>query len=153
MQQSGLAPHVHAPKTVNGQPVTYDFLGDLLGFGTRAYTYDLYGRLTTVKDSAKLEATYAYDATGRRVSVVDTSGPRPTATRRFVRDDFEWDASRKLGKIHIALGGAVVATQVDAFSPVISAVPPGAPLDRPWALGSALAPAALAALLLRRSSL
>ncbi|CAG0976839.1 hypothetical protein MYXO_01624 [Myxococcaceae bacterium] len=117
----------------------------------RAYTYDGLGRLRTVSDAGVLEATYTFDGTDRRVTVVDTSGPRPSVTRRLVRPDFEWEVTRKLGKVHVSLGGAPIATVTDPFAPqgAAGALTPAAQRHgSPFGAALALAPLAAGGLLL-----
>ena len=138
---------VHAPATVNGALVSYDSLGNLLGYGSRAYTYDGLSQLQTVSNAGVLQATYAYDATGSRASAVDNTTPR-AVTRYFVRNDYEWEATRQFAKIHVLLGGQPVATETELLPQAPAAVAPGAPLDRPLVLGIAITPAVLASLLI-----
>lgn len=106
----------HAPATVGGLSASYDAVGDLVGLGARAYTYDALGRLVSAVDSGTLRATHAYDAGGRRVEWTDRSGARPVI-QRFVRDDFSWDATRGLGRIEVGLAGKPIASLVDGFAP------------------------------------
>jgi RHS repeat-associated protein len=141
----------HAPLAVGGAPVGYSPTGNLETLGTRRYGYDALGRLTSAREDQKLVGEYAYDATGRRSRVVDYSGPRPKITRHLVADDFEWDETRKLARIHVSLGGTTVATYVEPLDPPrvpASTLLPAGPLSRPWQLGLAGAPAVLAILLL-----
>ena len=101
----------------------YAAAGHLTALGTRAHAYDGLERFTTARESGKTLATQAYDASARRVHEDDRSGS-PSVTRRFVRPDFEWDATRRLGRIHASLGGAGVVTQVEFCDP-----PPATSLD------------------------
>ncbi|CAG0957100.1 partial Protein RhsD, partial [Burkholderiales bacterium] len=116
------SPRPHAPVSValagGGSAVTpgYDSAGNLTALGTRSYSYDGLGRMTSAREAGKTLSSHGYDASDRRVREDDRSGSR-TVTRHFVRPDFEWDATRGLGKIHLSLGGTNVATQVEPCDP------------------------------------
>jgi RHS repeat-associated protein len=146
-EQSFASHPVHAPATVNGLIVSYDPNGNLLGWGSRAYTYDGMSDLLSVSNGGTVQATYGYGASGARTSAVDETTVR-RATRHFVRDDFEWEITREFARIHVALGGRVIASQT-ALLPqsAPAAAPLGAPFDRGVALAIAITPPALAALL------
>jgi RHS repeat-associated protein len=141
----------HAPLTVNGAPVGYGATGNLETLGTRRYGYDALGRLRSANDDQRLLGDYRYDASGRRARVVGPEGARASVTRHLIADDFEWDQSRNLARIHVSLGGTTVATYVEQLDPPqsqASTLLPAGPLARPWQLALAGAPAVLAALLL-----
>lgn len=105
---------VHAPATIGGLAATYDAVGNLVALGTRAYTYDGLGRLTSVVDGGAPRVTNRYDAQGRRTERTDRSGSR-ALTQRFVRADFVWDVTRGLGRVEIELAGRPIASLVDSF--------------------------------------
>ncbi|MCL4684877.1 hypothetical protein KJ059_09005 [Myxococcota bacterium] len=106
----------HAPQTVNGLGATYGTTGSLTALGLRGYNYDPLGRLVAARQAGKLLAELTYDADDRRTRMVDHTGPRPV-TRHFVSDDFEWDETRGLARIHVRAGGQLLATQVLPFAP------------------------------------
>jgi RHS repeat-associated protein len=112
---SGVA-RPHAPTTVNGNIVAYTPSGNLQTLGTRRYTYDAFERLTQVEESSQTLARFTYTSSGERIKSVDTSGPRPV-TQYLLSDDFDFDATRKLARIHIALGSATVATLTQPYAP------------------------------------
>lgn len=138
---SGSRP-AHAPDRVGGAGARYDYVGNLVALGARQYGYDALGRLVSVHEDGRLRATHAYDAGGRRVLSADHAGARPVV-RRFVRDDFVWDTTRRLAVTEVALGGHVVATLTEPFDPPLGG-PDSARAAVPWAgLPSLLAGAAL----------
>jgi RHS repeat-associated protein len=112
----------HAPATIGGLAASYDAVGNLIGLGTRSYAYDVRGQLVSAVDSGRLVATHLYDGTGRRSEWVDRSGSRPV-TRRFVREDFEWDVTRGLARTEVELAGRPIASLVQPFTPGSSAEP------------------------------
>lgn len=151
----------HAPATVGGLAATYDGAGNLIALGTRSYAYDALGRLVSATQAGAVQATHVYDASGRRAEWIDRSGGRPI-TRRFVRSDFTWDATRGLGQVEVELAGRPIASLVEAFSPPGAARSPlaGALRARGDAALAVLLPAALSCaallgwlLLLRRRGL
>jgi YD repeat-containing protein len=120
---SGVA-RPHAPTTVNGNAVTYTPSGNLQTLGTRRYTYDAFERLTQVEESSQVRARFTYTSSGERIKSMDLTGPRPI-TQYLLSDDFDFDATRKLARIHIALGSATVATLTQPYAPT---TPTGAAL-------------------------
>ena len=62
---------------------TYDADGNLTSDGVFTYAYDSAGRLTAVSSNGVTVASFAYDATGRRVRKVT-----PAATHAFFYDDW-----------------------------------------------------------------
>ncbi len=146
--QGASPPRPHAPLTVNGEPLGYTASGNLATWGSRSYEYDPLQQLVAARENGKLLATFTYNAAGRRVRTEDRAGTR-VETRYDVAPDFEWDETRGLARIHIALNGSRVATQIEPFTPPAAAVSaPGTPLGRPWQLAGFALPAVLAALAL-----
>ncbi len=117
---TGSAPR-HAPATVGGLAATYDGVGNLIGLGTRSYTYDARGQLASAVESGRLVASHLYDGTGRRSEWIDRSGSRPV-TRRLVRADFEWDVTRGLARTEVELAGRPIASLIQPFAPGDGAV-------------------------------
>jgi RHS repeat-associated protein len=139
---SGAAPRPHAPLTVNGVAANFSTTtGNLLGLGTRSYVYDALGRLTSALDSGAVLAEFAYDGVDRRVRSADRSGAR--VERRYdVTDDFEWDETRGLARVHVQLGGQHLATLVEPLAPQ-SAFAPVLPVARDRVRLAGLVPAAV----------
>jgi len=103
----------HAPTPIDGSPVGYDDAGNLTSFGNRTYHYDVHGELERVEESGSTLATFAYEASGR-LAQIDTPGA--TAPRYLLSEDFEWDADRGLGRIHVFLDGQAIATHELAYA-------------------------------------
>ncbi|MGO4574349.1 RHS repeat-associated core domain-containing protein, partial [Microvirga sp. 2TAF3] len=80
--------HPHAPLSVNTVPQGYDGNGNLLGDGTRAFTWNGDNRLQQVR-TAGLTVTFAYGPDGARLTKTVTAAdgtPRPTL---FLGSGFE----------------------------------------------------------------
>ena len=138
------APRPHAPTHVNGQPVGYSEVGNLQSLEGREYTYDGLSRLVGAAREGSPQATYVYDASGRRARSVDLTGPRPVVTH-FVSEDFEWDETRGLARIHVRLAGRNVASIVHAYTQASGAPAsnaPATPAGLGWILFIAGLPAA-----------
>ncbi|HKO90854.1 MAG TPA: RHS repeat-associated core domain-containing protein, partial [Polyangiaceae bacterium] len=132
----------HAPTTVNGNIVGYTASGNLQTLGNRRYTYDALDRLTQVQEASQTLARFTYTSSGERIKSVDTSGPR-SVTQYLLSDDFDFDATRKLARIHLALGSATVATLTQPYAPTPTkaALAPAGPA--PFPAGPAVASALL----------
>jgi RHS repeat-associated protein len=141
------APRPHAPTHVNGQPVGYSEIGNLRSLGGRGYTYDGLSRLVGAARDGSPLAAYVYDASGRRARAIDLTGARPGVTH-LVSEDFEWDETRGLARIHVRLADRIVASIVHAHTPASTAPTsnvPSAPSGLRWMLFIAGLPAAFGA--------
>ncbi|MEX2208794.1 MAG: RHS repeat-associated core domain-containing protein [Myxococcota bacterium] len=136
----------HAPLTVDGLAAGYGSTGNLQSLGGRVYTYTAFGELATATQSGTALADLTYDASGRRSKIVDRT-QSPAVVRYLVAGDFEWDATHKLGKIHVSLGGSLIATRLERYTAQAGA-PPSTPLGPGTARGIVLLPAGVAGLLL-----
>lgn len=96
-----LASHPHAPTTIGGVAYTYNGRGDCNRAGTRLYSWDGTGHLSTVIDGTA-QTNFAYDANGTRVSKL--SGGKTTY---YPSGDYEKDDGVSTTTIH--LGGVLVA--------------------------------------------
>ncbi|MGH7706439.1 MAG: RHS repeat-associated core domain-containing protein [Vulcanimicrobiaceae bacterium] len=108
---------------------TFDKDGNLLGDGTRAYTWDAENRLLSVTlNATKQTSTFAYDALGRRVAITDSGittryrwcGERICAARNaagaitarfFPQGEIDGTASRyyatdRLGSVRVLMDNA-----------------------------------------------
>ncbi len=119
---------------MNGGVVDYTASGNLRMLGTRRYAYDAFERLTQVEEASQVRARFTYTSSGERIKSVDLTGPR-TVTQYLLADDFDFDATRKLARTHIALGSATVATLTAPYAPtpLVGALPPAAPAPFPAA--------------------
>ena len=134
--------------SIDGQTPTYSVTGNLESLGSRGYGYDKLGRLTSVRESGEVVASFGYDAAGFRLTSTDHSGPR-SETELFVTADFEWDETRKLAKTHVLLAGSRVASLIEPLTPPVETAGLRAtPLDPRWSVAAGGLPAALATLLL-----
>ncbi|WP_205744421.1 RHS repeat-associated core domain-containing protein [Dyella sp. M7H15-1] len=52
----------------NGQALTYDANGNLIGDGTNTYTWNARNQLTQISQGGNVQLSYSYDALGRRTS-------------------------------------------------------------------------------------
>ncbi len=107
----------HAPATVGALAAQYDAVGHRVALGDRTYAYDALGRLVSAARGGALESVHGYDASGRRASWTDHSATRPVSVR-FVRGDFTWDETRRLGRIEVELAGRPISSLVGPFTPL-----------------------------------
>jgi RHS repeat-associated protein len=84
------APNSDRLATINGQSVTLDAAGNLIGDGSYAYTWDGAGRLKTVSQGTSLLATYFYDYRNRRTRK-ETTAAAPQGTGVVVYHYDQWD--------------------------------------------------------------
>ena len=106
----------HQAVSIGGETPVYGPTGNLTSLGDRGYAYDLLDRLTVVSEGGTPAGEYTYDASGARARSVDHKHP-VTRTTYFLAADFEWDATRGLGLIHVEVGGAMAATIVEPYAP------------------------------------
>ncbi len=136
----------HAATSINGQLVSYSGTGNLLAHAGRSYEYDVQNELVRVRQNGALQAEFQYDASGSRVRSVDRSNAR-NHTRLFIAHDFDWDATYALAQIHLRVGDAHIATQVDPFDPAQASALAPRPPPRGLNLGLLVFGPALLALL------
>ncbi|QLC24481.1 RHS repeat-associated core domain-containing protein [Parasphingopyxis algicola] len=86
---------------------TYDTRGNLIGDGTRTYSYDSLNRLASVSEGGVLVASYSYDPLGRlyRVDAADSA-----QDRRYL-----WDGDRIVARFS-GLSGSTIAERY-VFTP------------------------------------
>ncbi len=124
----------HAPISVNGVAASYTASGNLASLGNRIYRYNALEQLMSVEEMSpsRTLAQYVYSSGGERIRSDDFSGPRKIR-QYLLSDDFEFDATRKLARIHIPFGGASVATLTQPYAPTTSpsALPLAAPAPLP----------------------
>jgi RHS repeat-associated protein len=131
---SEAGPH-HAPRAVKDtQVVTYTQTARVVSWGDgRSFAYDALGRLTSFS-GANTSASYVYNADGLRVTTIEHSGQR-TIRRHIPSEDFEWEQTRKLSRVHVMLDGLPVATITGPYNPpsgaAIAPAVPDADLDGP----------------------
>jgi RHS repeat-associated protein len=119
----------HAPGTIDGVPVTYDEAGNLTAYNGRTYAFNGLGQLAEVKQGTTSLGTMSYRGDGRAFKI--TAGG---VARYRVTDDFEWNSVSALARIHVTLGGQIVAIHEEPYVPPgggCGSVLPGAVPDLP----------------------
>ena len=107
------APRPHTPAWIAGPgSAFYDDAGNLTQLGTRTYTYDERGKLIEATDGAGELRKFGYELEGRMNRIFTTGN---SVNRYLMTPDFEWDKTGRVGKIHLRLGGARIATLEDHY--------------------------------------
>ena len=107
------APRPHTPAWIAGPgSAFYDDAGNLTQLGTRTYTYDERGKLIEATDGAGELRKFGYELEGRMNRIFTTGN---SVNRYLMTADFEWDKTGRVGKIHLRLGGARIATLEDHY--------------------------------------
>jgi RHS repeat-associated protein len=112
----GLRSRPHLPLTVGGLPAARDDAGNLIGVGSRSFSYNALGQLMEMRESSALRASFEYGPQGALFGISETMGTGSQGRRWRIAEDFDWNTSA-VANIHVALGGGIVATHAEPFTP------------------------------------